>query len=322
MNLGKIITAMITPMKAVENSRISGNHVEIDYDSAQKLAVHLIKHGSDGLVLSGTTGEAPTVHREEKAQLIEKIQDALNTSFPNRSVNIIAGVGSNDTEHTINNSLDAKELKVSALLVVSPYYSRPSQKGIFEHYKEVASVADMPVIVYDVPSRSGVKIEPETYLKLAEIPNVVAIKDATGNAYQAYKTKLATDKVRADLGLEQLLLYCGDDSLLLPFLSFGATGIISVASHICAQEFKKVVDSFENADPATARKHFEKTVTAIDVANGIGQQAAMMKAAMQQLGIIPERTMRLPNIAVDDEQMCELSRKLQKITGNRLKCQN
>jgi 4-hydroxy-tetrahydrodipicolinate synthase len=304
-SFGKVITAMVTPMKTTRNG------VEIDYDSAQKLAVHLVNNGSDALVLSGTTGEAPTVHRNEKAQLIECVQETLNTRFPNRAVDIIAGVGSNDTEHTIKNSLDAKKLGVSALLVVSPYYSRPSQKGILEHYRAVVDATQMPLIVYDVPGRSGVKIEPETYLELAKIPSVVAVKDATGNVYQAYKTKTAADKIRADLGLEPLMLYCGDDSLLLPFLSFGATGIISVASHLCGSRFQQVIERFERADLLAARTHFAKTVPAIDLANGAGQQAAMMKAAMQQLGVIPERTMRLPNIEVDDESASELLRKLQ-----------
>ncbi|MDR2082418.1 MAG: 4-hydroxy-tetrahydrodipicolinate synthase [Candidatus Ancillula trichonymphae] len=306
-NFGKVITAMITPMKTVKN------RVEIDYEAARKLAVYLINNGSDALVLSGTTGEASTVHREEKAQLVKEVQDALRTSFPNKSVDIIVGVGSNDTEHTIDNGLDAKKLGVSALLVVSPYYSRPSQKGIFEHYAAVVKATDMPVMIYDVPSRSSVKIDPDTYLKLAEIPSIVAVKDSTGNAYQVYKRKVAIDKLRANLGLEPLMLYCGDDSLLLPFLSFGATGIVSVASHICGRTFQKVVECLEQVDLASARTHLEKTIDVVDIVNGTGQQAAMTKAIMQQLGVIPSRVMRLPNAAVGDECAHELLRKLEEM---------
>jgi 4-hydroxy-tetrahydrodipicolinate synthase len=300
---------MITPMKA------EGERVEIDYDAAKKLAVHLIARGSDALVLSGTTGEAPTVHRAEKAQLIEEVQNALREEFPGREVNLIAGVGSNDTEHTINNSLDAKRLGVNALLVVAPYYSRPSQNGIVEHYTAVANATNMPLIVYDVPGRAGVKIAPETYLRLAKIPNVVGIKDATGNAYQAFKTRTAADKIRRELGLEPLMLYCGDDSLYLPFLSFGATGIISVASHIAGVDFQTVYHEFSRGNIQRAHELFAKMTAAVDIANADGQQAAMMKAAMEQLGVIPSRVMRLPNLAISDEQASELVPKLSEMSA-------
>lgn len=274
--------------------------VEVDLPAAAKLAVHLVRNGSDALVLSGTTGEAPTTHIEEKAQLIQTVRQALLHAFPERHIPLIAGTGSNDTVHAIRNTEVAAEAGADVVLVVTPYYSRPSQAGVLEHYKAVGASTQLPVILYDVPGRSGVTIEPDTYAQLAEIPNVVAVKDATGNVYRALKVLQAMNEVRALKGLPDVTLYAGDDTLLLPFLAVGARGIISVAAHLEGVRFRQAVEQFRAGETTRALETFQETLYAIDLCNDSGQQAACTKAALQAQGAIPERTMRLPNIALDD----------------------
>lgn len=302
-NFGSVITAMITPM-------IPKTH-EIDYDEATKLAVHLANNGSDGLVLSGTTGEAPATHIDEKRELIIQVKKALETNFPDRKIPLLAGTGSNDTAHAIRNSEVACEAGADGLLVVTPYYSRPTQEGIYQHYINVADATDLPLVLYDVPARSGVKIEHETYKKLAAHKKIVGIKDATGQVYQSSKNIGAMNQVRQSLGGSEAgfceaSLYCGDDSLLLPFLSLGASGIISVASHIVGNQFAKIIDLFNEAKHKEAFAKFLTTIPAIDAVNGRGAQAVDVKAALEMNKIINSRHVRLPNIMANEEAIRRL----------------
>jgi 4-hydroxy-tetrahydrodipicolinate synthase len=324
---GGVITAMVTPMhclapensapensaperSAPQNSAPRSDAIAVDFETAAKLAVHLAESGSDALVLSGTTGEAPTTHIDEKAQLIKTVCSALLHTFPGRKVPIIAGTGSNDTAHAVRNTEVAFESGADAALVVTPYYSRPSQAGIFEHYRAVAASTSLPVILYDVPARSGVSIEIDTYTKLAEIPNIVAVKDATGNVYRALKIQLAMNAVRKERGLPEVTLYSGDDTLLLPFLAVGARGIISVASHLVGDLFSEVVEKQLAGDTKSALKAFQKSMYAVDICNDSGQQAACTKAALQALGVIPNRQMRLPNLQLDDGTSAKLASRM------------
>lgn len=294
-NFGQVITAMITPFKPSTH--------EVDYEEAKKLAIHLIKLGSDALVLSGTTGEAPATHIEEKAMLISEVKEALAKEFPNQKIPILAGTGSNDTVHAVTNSHIASKANADGLLVVTPYYSRPTQEGIYQHYLEIAKEVDLPIVIYDVPSRCGVKIEHSTYLKLAENQKFVSIKDATGNPYQAYKNVSKMNKIRQELKFKNITLYCGDDSLLLPYLSFGAKGIISVASHLVADKFKDIILHYQNQNPDQALALFEDCINVIDCLNGRGAQAVDTKAALELMGIIKSKHMRLPNIMADDQAL-------------------
>jgi 4-hydroxy-tetrahydrodipicolinate synthase len=289
---GSVITAMVTPFDS--------KSFEVDYGEAQKLAVYLVENGSDALVLSGTTGEAPATHVEEKAQLIKAVRSVLIEKFPQKHIPIIAGTGSNDTAHAIRNGEIALESGADAQLVVTPYYSRPTQQGLLKHFEMIIKNVDLPIILYDVPSRSGVKIAYETYQELAKYEQIVAVKDATAQVYQALKNLRAMNELRSSE--HRITLYSGDDSLLLPFLSVGADGIISVASHLVGKEFSEAIKLFKAAQFDEALAVFEKTISAIEALNGRGAQAVDTKAALQMLGVIKSRQTRLPNVEASDHE--------------------
>ncbi|GIG25206.1 4-hydroxy-tetrahydrodipicolinate synthase 2 [Cellulomonas denverensis] len=275
---GAVLTAMVTPM--TEDGKL-------DLDAAAALATHLVDHGHDGLVLNGTTGESPTTHAPEKAELIRVVADAVGDR-----ASIVAGAGSNDTLHAVRMADQAAQAGADGLLVVSPYYSRPSQEGIVRHVTAVADATALPVMLYDVPGRTGVRLAQSTLDALAAHDRVVAVKDATGDVYSA-----ATAAARTGLAW-----YSGDDSLLLPFLAHGAAGIVSVAGHVVGPQFAAIVAAFDAGDHARALQIFLSIAPAIDALNGQGFQAVAAKAAVQALGLIPSRHLRLPLVAASDAE--------------------
>lgn len=268
---GRVIPAMVTPMSK------SG---DIDYDAAAKLAQRLVSDGADGLLINGTTGESPTTHVEEKADLVRAVKEAVD-------VPILSGSGSNDTAHTVRMSEIMQEAGADGLLVVAPYYSRPSQNGIVAHYGAVDEAVDKPIVVYDVPGRTGVKLSVNTYKRLAKLKHIVAVKDATGDLAGAMKKKAATG----------LTWYSGDDGIFLPFLSLGAVGVISVIAHVASSPLQQLAQAFDRGDIRRAREIATQLVPLIDALNGDGFQAVMAKAALQIKGYIPGSWMRLPNAA-------------------------
>lgn len=276
---GAVLTAMVTPMT------LAG---EIDLDAAVKVAKHLVDNGNDGIVLSGTTGESPTTHAPEKAELIRAVVDAVGDR-----AHVVAGAGSNDTQHAVRMAEQAAEAGAHGLLVVSPYYSRPSQEGLYRHITAVADATPLPVMVYDVPGRSGVRIAPATIERLAAHERIVANKDATGDVYTAAKLIESTG----------LAWYSGDDAMLLPFLAHGASGIVSVAAHVVGSRFAQVVAAFDAGDNAAALAAFRSVTPTIDAINGAGFQAVMAKAALQLLGVTENRYLRLPYVAATDDEV-------------------
>ncbi|MDK2878988.1 MAG: 4-hydroxy-tetrahydrodipicolinate synthase, partial [Thermoanaerobacteraceae bacterium] len=195
---------------------------------------HLIKTGTDSLLVTGTTGESPTLSDEEKLELFKAAK-----SVAGKRAKVIAGTGSNSTRHSIELSQKAQEIGADGLLLVSPYYNKPTQEGLYRHFKMIAESVDIPVILYNVPGRTAVTIEPETLARLSEVKNIAAVKDAGGNLDKTSRTRvLAPD----------LTVYSGDDSLTLPMLALGAKGIISVASHIVGQDIKEMIEAFEGGD--------------------------------------------------------------------------
>ncbi|MPQ98957.1 4-hydroxy-tetrahydrodipicolinate synthase [Modestobacter sp. I12A-02628] len=279
---GSLLTAMVTPMRA------DGS---LDLDAAAELAVHLVDHGNDGLVVNGTTGEAPTTHAQEKADLVRTVVDAVG----DRAV-VLAGAGSNDTQHAVRMAEHAEKAGAHGLLVVTPYYSRPSQEGVFQHTVAVADSTGLPVMLYDVPARSGLRYAPDTVARLAEHPRVVAVKDAAGDLQTA--TRLI-----AETGLDW---YSGDDGLLLPFLSVGAVGLVSMAAHLVGDQLAQVITAFEAGDPAAARAAFLAALPAVDLVNGSGNGALRSKLCLSLLGLLPSATMRLPQAAADDDEVREV----------------
>lgn len=279
---GALLTAMVTPM------RPDGS---VDLEAGAALARHLVDHGHDGLVLNGTTGEAPTTHAPEKAALVEAVVEAVG----DRAV-VIAGAGSNDTAHAVRMAEQAAEAGAHGLLVVTPYYSRPSQEGVRRHTVAIADSTDLPVMLYDVPGRTGVRYAPATLDRLAEHPRVVAVKDATGD-------------VGAALGhIERtgMAWYSGDDGLLLPFLSVGAVGLVSMAAHLVGDTFAQVIAAFDAGDHAGALAAYRAVAPVVDVICGSGNGALRSKLALALTGLIPHDAMRLPQVAADEAETAEV----------------
>jgi len=229
-SIGRVVTAMVTPFD---------ERGDLDLDAAVELAHWLVENGSDGLVLAGTTGESPTLTESEELVLFRTISDAV-------AVPVIGGAGSNSTAAAVEQTRRATETGVDAILTVAPYYNRPSQLGLEAHFRAVAAATDLPVFIYDIPGRTGRKVSTETILRLAhEVPNIVGLKDAAANPAETARLIAL-----APSGFE---VYSGDDPLLLPLLSVGAVGTISVASHWVGRQLSEMIDAFDKGDVATAR---------------------------------------------------------------------
>ena len=275
---GALLTAMVTPLTA---------DGAVDLEAARALATWLVDHGNDGLVLNGTTGEAPTTHSPEKADLVAAVVDAVGDR-----ATVVAGAGSNDTAHAARMAQQAAEAGADGILIVAPYYSRPSQEGIALHVEAVAEAGGKPVMLYDVPGRAGVRISAGVYERLAGNPLVVATKDATGDVAAAAGLAASTG----------LAWYSGDDALLLPFLAHGGAGLVSVAAHATPDAFATAIAAWDKGDTAAALAAFRTTLPAIAALNGAGFQAVMAKAAVEALGIVTGRSVRLPLVEASDAE--------------------
>jgi 4-hydroxy-tetrahydrodipicolinate synthase len=228
---GRVITAMITPFNAAG---------EVDYAGAEKLADHLVSHGSDTLVVCGTTGESPTLTWAEEYELFQVVLKAVG----NRG-QVMAGTGSNSTQEAIDATQKAQHLGLHGSLQVVPYYNKPPQEGLYAHFSAIATACpDLPIMLYNVPGRTSCNLEAETVAKLALLPNIVAIKEASGNLDQTSDIRRLTPAPFA--------IYSGDDSLTLPMLAVGATGVVSVASHLVGNELQQMVQAFEQGQPSQA----------------------------------------------------------------------
>ncbi|MEO1005317.1 MAG: 4-hydroxy-tetrahydrodipicolinate synthase [Cyanobacteria bacterium J06638_38] len=224
---GRVITAMVTPFAA------DGS---VNYRVAEKLAVHLVDHGSDSLVICGTTGESPTLSWQEEYELFKVIKQAVG-----ERAKIIAGTGSNSTTEAIAATGKAAKLDLDGSLQVVPYYNKPPQSGLYEHFEAIAKACpDLPMMLYNVPGRTGCNLEPETVANLAQISNVVAIKEASGNIEQACKIRCLTPA--------NFAIYSGEDALTLPLLSIGSSGVVSVASHLVGQQMQDMIEAFAIGD--------------------------------------------------------------------------
>lgn len=260
----------------------------LDADAAADLAVALVNDGNDGLVISGTTGESPTTTDEEKDTLLRAVIEAVG----NRAA-VIAGVGTNDTAHTIELATHAEKAGAAGVLVVTPYYSKPPQAGLVNHFTAVADATGLPVMLYDIPGRSGVPIRTESLLRLAEHPRIVAVKDAKGDLPATTEVIANTD----------LAFYSGDDVLNLPLLAIGAVGMVSVASHVCTPQLVEVCDAVERGDMVEARRVNAAIWPAIIGIMTRTQGAIMAKAALEMLGQIGYRTTRPPLVDATVEQL-------------------
>jgi 4-hydroxy-tetrahydrodipicolinate synthase len=277
---GRLITAMVTPFAA------DGS---IDWDGVARVAHHLADHGHDAIAVNGTTGEAPTTKSSEKLEIIKVVKSAVGSR-----VKVLSGAGDNETSYTVEQAKRSADAGADGLLIVAPYYNKPPQAGIEAHFKAVAAATDLPIMMYDIPGRTGVEIESDTIMRLFELPNIVALKDAKGNL-------AATSDVIARSGIP---VYSGDDILNLPFLSIGAVGFVSVCGHTVGNELKAMLEAWFAGDTARALEIHQKL---IPVFKGTfrTQGAILTKAAMNLMGL-PGGTTRLPLVDATPAQIATL----------------
>jgi 4-hydroxy-tetrahydrodipicolinate synthase len=257
--LGEVLTAIVTPFRA------DGT---IDFERFRELAQHLVERGSDGLVVAGTTGESPTLSDDERLELFRVAVDTLKGR-----ATVVAGTGTYSTAHSVHLTREAHEIGVDGFLVVTPYYNKPPARGIVEHFRAIADVSDRPIVVYNIPSRVVINIEPETILELAEIPTIRAVKQANDDLVQARRIVTETD----------LHLYAGDDNILFPFLEVGGVGGICVHTHVVGPQVKAMIRAFRDGDAETARRIDEELQPAYELLK-VQTNPIAIKAALNLLG--------------------------------------
>lgn len=273
---GRVLTAMVSPFTADR---------ALDLDGAQRLAAHLVAHGNDGIVVCGSTGESPTVTHEETLALLRGVVEAVGDR-----ATVVAGTGKYDTAATVELSREAEAIGVDGLLVVTPYYNKPSQRGLHAHFTTVAGATSLPVMLYNIPSRTACEVQPETLLRILEdAPNVRAVKDATGNFRNA-----AWLRSRAP---ERFDVYSGDDVSTLPLLALGAAGVVSVAGHLVGEQIAQMVDVFPT-DPGKAREIHQFLLPLFD-ALFVDTNPVPLKAALGMVGL-PGGPVRSPLADADE----------------------
>jgi 4-hydroxy-tetrahydrodipicolinate synthase len=279
---GQMITAMVTPMTS------DGG---VDYDGAARLADHLVTDmRNDGLVINGTTGEAPTTTDQEKDRLLRVVLEAVGPR-----AKVVAGVGTNITAHTIELARSAERAGVHGLLVVTPYYNKPPQPALEAHFSAVADATGLPVLIYDIPGRTGAAVATDTLVRLAAHPRIVGVKDAKDDPAAASQVMARTD----------LVYYCGTDMLNLPWLSLGAVGFVSVVGHVAGDRLHEMIDAFGAGDVETARQiHYELLPVYIGLFRNQG--AVMTKAALEMLGQ-PGGAVRGPLLAATEAERHQLA---------------
>jgi 4-hydroxy-tetrahydrodipicolinate synthase len=286
MDLGRLVTAMITPF--TEDDRL-------DETGIRRLIDHLLSTGTTGLVVCGTTGESPTLTHDEKLRLVDLTLRSVAGRVP-----VIMGTGSNDTRSSVALSREVARMGVQGLMVVAPYYNRPSQEGLLAHFEAVASAVDLPMMVYNVPSRTAVRIEVDTLLRLAEVPSVFAVKEATGDL--GFITDLCAQKP------DDLSVYSGDDKLALPTLAVGGIGVVSVASHVVGPEMTALMDAFFAGDVRTAAQWNGRLVPIFDALFRVSNPGPL-KAAMKLMEL-PSGGVRLPLVEAPNRVIDELRTQL------------
>lgn len=279
---GRLLTAMATAFHA------DGS---VDLDGTAAIARHLLDHGNDGVVVSGTTGESPTTSVGEDGEILEAVKDAVG----DRGL-VVAGVGTNSTAHSVELAEQAAKVGVDGILLVTPYYNKPGPAGVRSHFRTVATATDLPVMLYDVPGRTATRIDLDTYRAARELDTVVAVKDATGDP--AGSARLV------DLGYA---VYSGDDALTLGYLAYGGVGLVSVAAHAAGTRIRQMMDAFLAGDHADAARRHRELLPVFDAVMGVPNYGATTaKAAMQLLGVLDDRHVRGPLVPLDDAEYSAL----------------
>jgi len=281
MNLkfGRIITAMVTPFNS---------NGDIDFDQAIAVARHLVSTGTDTILLAGTTGESPTLTHDEEFELFRVVKEALGNG-----VMVMAGTGSNCTRTAIEATQEAEKLGLDATLQVVPYYNKPSQEGIYQHFKAIAEATSLPMMLYNIPGRTGVNMLPETVVRLSSIPSIFAVKEASGSVEQVKQIRRLTSS--------DFLIYSGDDGLTVEFMKEGACGVVSVASHVVGLKIKEMILAFERGEIQKAEA-LNKSLDPLFKALFITSNPAPVKAALGCIGF-PVGKPRLPLVKVTDSEL-------------------
>lgn len=274
-HFGTVLVAMVTPFD---------KDMKLDVDAGVKLAAKLVDDGCDGLVLGGTTGESPTTSTAEKLTLIREVKNALG-----ERAKIVAGAGNYSTDFSVDLAQQSVNAGADALLIVTPYYSKPPQEGVYQHFKTVASAVDAPIMLYDIPGRTATPIAEETAMRLAEVPNIVAIKEAKGDLAAGARLYQKTE----------LALYSGDDPINIPWLSVGATGFVSVVGHCAARTLRDMRTAFDRGDLAEALR-LNSTMFPLNRAMARSGGVSFAKAALDIMGM-SVGSPRLPQVPLSDE---------------------
>ncbi len=282
VEFGRVLTAMVTPFN---------EQGEVDYKAAADLARKLVENGSDGLVVVGTTGESPTLTDQEKLRMFETVVDAVGGK-----ATVIAGTGSNNTKHSVELTREAEKTGVDGIIAVAPYYNKPPQEGLYRHFRAIAEATSLPVMVYNVPGRTAVNITPATMARLAEIKNIVALKEAAGNLEQAAELARVLPK--------NFALYSGDDSMTLPILAVGGVGVVSVASHLAGRKIAQMVESYLQGEVEKAAE-INKELLPLFKVLFLTTNPIMVKAALNLLGINVGPT-RLPLVPATEAELEKL----------------
>ncbi len=278
---GRMLTAMATAFT---------DDGAVDLDGTAAIASHLVEHGHDGVVVSGTTGESPTTTIVETGEILRAVKDAVGDR-----ATVVAGVGTNATAHSIELARQAEKLGADALLLVTPYYSKPSQAGVLHHFQQVAGATGVPVILYDVPGRTGTQISLETYAQVKSA-NVLAVKDAVGDFARGVELR--------ELGYA---IYSGDDVSNLGWLAHGAVGVVSVVGHAAGRQIRSMIEDFLDGNTTAALKTFTQLLPATRAIMGVPNYGATTaKAALQLLGVLDNRNVRGPLVPLTDDEVAAL----------------
>jgi 4-hydroxy-tetrahydrodipicolinate synthase len=280
---GRVLTAMVTPFRADGSLDLAG---------AQRLATHLVDHGHDGLVISGTTGESPTTSDSEKESLLRAVVEAVGDR-----ARVVAGTGTNDTHHTVELSRAAEKAGAHGLLLVTPYYNKPPQEALIRHFEAAVDAVDLPALLYDIPGRTGTAIAYDSLLRLAEHDRILGVKDAKGDLFEGSRVMAGTD----------LAYYSGDDALNLAWLCHGAVGVISVVGHVHGEDYAAMVAATDRGDLASAIGIHRRLIPSVRAIMDLSSQGAIRaKAALQLLGVIGDRTVRAPLLDATDDEVARL----------------
>ena len=279
---GRVLTAMATAFH---------DDGSVDLDGTARIAAHLVDHGHDGVVVSGTTGESPTTTVAEDGAILTAVKDAVGDR-----ATVVAGVGTNATAHSVELAEQAAKIGVDGVLLVTPYYNKPGQAGVLHHFRSVAEATDLPVMLYDVPARTGTTIALETYAEAIGWEQVVAVKDAVGDFARGVRLR--------EMGYA---VYSGDDVANLGWLAHGAAGLVSVVGHVAGPQLRQMVDAFLAGDHAAALETFTRLLPAIDAVMGVANYGATTaKAGLQLLGVLDNRNVRGPLVPLTDDEVVAL----------------